>query len=93
MEIFHRKFLATLLFVVAASLSDAKSDTSNDVASDASNRRFKRQIFQAGNGVVIKDWWILALYKIIPFIFKDDNSVPTPIMFLPYTDQGPTMQN
>jgi hypothetical protein len=36
---------------------------------------------------VIKVWWIRFLYKIFPSFFKDENSVPIPIMFMPSTDK------
>ena len=34
----------------------------------------------------LSEWWLKALYRLIPWFFKDEKSVPTPIMFLPYTD-------
>ncbi len=34
----------------------------------------------------------MALYRVFPALFKDENSVPTPTMFLPYTDKVPTLR-
>lgn len=47
------------------------------------NSRHRRQVIQQG-GLTVIDWWLSALYKIIPSIFSSQYSVPTPIMFLPY---------
>ncbi len=48
-------------------------------------RRYPRQIV-VRDGAVIKEWWLVLFYKLFPSLFRDENSVPTPIMFLPYTD-------
>ena len=45
--------------------------------------RVPRQVIQE-NGLVVKEWWLGALYRILPSIFSTENSVPTPLMFLPY---------
>ena len=48
-------------------------------------RRYPRQIV-VRDGAVIKEWWLILFYKLFPSLFRDENSVPTPIMFLSYTD-------
>jgi len=48
-------------------------------------RRYPRQIV-VRDGAVIKEWWLVLFYKLFPSLFRDENSVPTPIMFLSYTD-------
>ena len=45
--------------------------------------RHRRQVIQEG-GLTVIDWWLSALYKIVPSIFSSQYSVPTPIMFTPY---------
>jgi len=45
----------------------------------------RRQVINE-NGLLIKAWWLGALYKAVPFIFSDENSVPTPLIFLPIVE-------
>jgi hypothetical protein len=47
----------------------------------------KRQVLEQ-NGLVIKEWWLDALYRLIPFIFDGENSVPTPVIFLPHLENS-----
>ncbi len=45
--------------------------------------RVPRQVIQQ-DGLIVKEWWLGALYRLLPSIFYTENSVPTPLMFLPY---------
>jgi hypothetical protein len=45
--------------------------------------RVPRQVIQQ-DGLIVKEYWLAVLYRIIPSIFYNQNSVPTPLMFLPY---------
>ena len=79
-----------LKWIIIASFLITIMSTVIDAFGDADLRRVVRQVYDAGNGVIIKDWWLIALYKIFPALFRTENSVPTPTMFLPYTDQALT---
>ena len=43
--------------------------------------------FKPKDGLIVKEWWLSALYRLIPSIFYSDTSVPTPLMFLSYLDK------
>ena len=80
-------FPVKLKWIFKASLIVVMMSTVIDAFADDVHRRIARQVYDAGNDVIIKDWWLIALYKIFPALFRTENSVPTPTMFLPYTDQ------